>query len=127
MTVIVLANLNGNAPDEIAKQLAAAMHGEKVVLTSERKEIKVLVDVLKSYAGTYEVTPTINMVVTLNGDHLETQLGPQPKFPIYAESSTSFFLKVVDAQLEFSRDGSGNVTGVTLHQNGQSPFWKKKP
>ena len=126
MTIIVLANLNGSAPDEIAKQLAAVMHGGKVVLASERNEIKLPVEDLKSYVGVYEVTPTVNMVITLNGDHLETQLGPQPKVPIYAESPTNFFLKVVDAQLEFSKDASGSVTGVTLHQNGQSPFWKKK-
>jgi hypothetical protein len=66
------------------------------------------------------------MVITLASDHLESQLGTQPKVPIFAESPTSFFLKVVDAQLDFSKDASGKVTGVTLHQNGQSPFWKKK-
>src|SRR5438874_8823192 len=39
LSVIVLANLNGSAPDEIANQVAATIHGEKVVLPSERKEI----------------------------------------------------------------------------------------
>jgi CubicO group peptidase (beta-lactamase class C family) len=126
LTVVVLSNLNGNAPGEIANQLAAVVHGEKVILTSERKEITLSRDVLQAYVGAYEVAPKVEMVITLAGDHLESQLGTQPKVPIFAESPTSFFLKVVDAQLDFSKDASGKVTGVTLHQNGQSPFWKKK-
>ncbi len=124
--MVVLGNLNGNATGEIANQLAAVIHGEKVVLPSERKEVTVSKDILQTYVGTYEVPPNVEMVITLAGDHLETQLGKQPKFPLFAESQTSFFLKVVDAQLDFSKDASGKVTGVTLHQNGMSPFWTKK-
>ena len=41
MTVVVLTNLNGQAPDQIATMLAAIAHGEKVQLPSERKEISV--------------------------------------------------------------------------------------
>jgi len=37
MTVVVLANLNGEAPDQIATMLAAIAHGEKVQLPSEHK------------------------------------------------------------------------------------------
>ncbi len=126
LTVIALANLNGGAPAEIATQLAAIIHGEKVVLASERKEITLPKEILQSYVGAYEVAPNVEMIVSLVGDHLETKLGDQPQFPIFAESTTSFFLKIVDAQLEFSKDASGKVTGVTLHQNGQNPYWKKK-
>ncbi len=39
-------------------------------------------------------------------DFLE-QATAQPRFPIFPESETSFFLKVVDAQLTFEKDGSG--------------------
>jgi len=39
LAVIVLANLNGGAPDEIANQAATVEFGGKVELTSERKEI----------------------------------------------------------------------------------------
>ena len=126
LTVIALANLNGGAPDEIANQLAAIIHGEKVVLPSERKEVTLPKEALQLYVGTYDVAPNVEMTITLVGDHLETKLGAQPQIPIFAESPTSFFLKVVDAQLEFSQDASGKVTGVTLHQNGQNPYWKKK-
>ena len=54
-----------------------------------------------------------------------TQATNQPKFPIYPESETKFFLKVVDAQLTFGKDAAGTVTDVTLHQNGRDQKAKK--
>jgi hypothetical protein len=36
LTIIVLGNLNGMGPSEIAPKLAAVAHGEKVVLAEER-------------------------------------------------------------------------------------------
>ncbi len=126
LTVVVLANLNGNAPGEIANELAATVHGEKVTLPSERKEITLPPPVLKSYVGTYQLAPNVNLDIMLEGDHLETQLTGQPKFPIFAQTPTLFFLKVVDAQLEFGKDASGKVTQVTLHQNGRDIVCKKK-
>jgi hypothetical protein len=56
------------------------------------------------------------MVVTLEDGQLFTKLGGQPKLPIFAESETSFFAKVVDAQFEFTKDDSGAVTALELHQ-----------
>ncbi len=126
LTVIVLGNLNGNAPGEIATQLAATIHGEKVMLPSERKEISLSPEVLATYVGTYAFDPKVDMNITLSGDRLETQLTGQPKVPIYPESRDHFFLKVVDAQLEFGRDVAGKVTQVTLHQSGRTFVCKKK-
>ena len=126
LTVVVLGNLNGGAPAEIGTQLAATMHGEKVTLPSERKEMTLLPDVLAGYVGTYELAPNVDLKIMMEGDHLETQLTGQPKFPIFAETQTLFFLKVVDAQLEFAKDASGKVTQVTLHQGGRDVVCKKK-
>jgi hypothetical protein len=39
-----------------------------------------------------------------------------PAFPIFAESETLFFYKVVEATLEFRTDASGAVKAVRLHQ-----------
>ncbi len=126
LAVIVLGNLNGGAPGEIASQLAATIHGEKVILPSERKEITLTPEQLAAYVGTYQLAPNVDLKIMLEGDHLETQLTGQPKFPIFAETPTLFFLKVVDAQLEFAKDASGKVTQVTLHQNGHDAVAPKK-
>jgi hypothetical protein len=102
------------------------MHGEKVTLPSERKEIRLTPEVLNEYAGVYEVTPNIDLTITVEGDHLETQLTGQPENPMFAETPTFFFSKIVDAQLEFGKDASGKVTQVTMHQNGRDRVCKRK-
>jgi CubicO group peptidase (beta-lactamase class C family) len=118
-TVAVLANLNGNAPDQIATKLADLAHGRTVTLTSERKEITLPASTLSKYVGTYELAPGVNMLIRLAGDHLTTQLTGQQQLPIFAESERKFFLKVVDAQVEFFLDPNGAVTHGVMYQNGR--------
>ena len=48
------------------------------------------------------------------------QVTGQDKMEIYPESPTLFFLKDVDAQIEFVQDGGGTVTGLVLHQGQQA-------
>ena len=38
---------------------------------------------------------------------------------MFAESGTKFFLRVVDAQVEFFRNDKGLVTHLVLHQGGR--------
>ena len=87
--------------------------------TSERKEIPLPVATLSKYVGTYELRAGANMMIRLAGDHLTTQLTGQQQIPIFAESETKFFLKVVDAQVEFFTDASGAVTHAVMYQNGR--------
>lgn len=84
----------------------------------ERVEIEVADEVLETYVGEYEFTPTFSIVVTLEGGTLSGQATGQGKLQMFAESETKFFLKVVDAQFTFTKDDSGSVTGLILHQNG---------
>jgi hypothetical protein len=50
----------------------------------------------------------------------------QPRFEIFAEKETTFFLKVVDAQIDFEVDpAGGRATGLVLHQAGQSISGKR--
>ncbi len=126
LTIVVLANLNGGAPETIATQLAAVMHGEKVVLPAERKTVTVPATVLEKYVGTYEIAPTFSIAITLEGGQLMAQATNQPKFPLFAESETIFFLKVVDAQVEFFKNDKGDVTHLVLHQGGHDATGTKK-
>ncbi len=119
VTIAVLANLNGPASGEIAGKLAALAHGEAVTLSSERKEITLAPDVLARYVGTYQVTPAINMMITLVDGKLMTQLSGQRAFALFAESETKFFLKEVDAQIEFVKNGQGTAIALILHQGGR--------
>ena len=40
-------------------------------------------------------------------------------FPLFAESETDFFLRVVNAQVSFTKNDTGEVTGLVLHQGGR--------
>jgi CubicO group peptidase (beta-lactamase class C family) len=126
LTIVVLANLNGDAPQAIASKLAAVAHGENVVLPSERKEITVPPVILAKYVGTYELMPNFDIVMTLEDGQLMTQATGQGKFPLFAESETKFFLKVVDAEVEFFSNEKGDVTHLMLHQGGKDVKGTKK-
>lgn len=126
LTVVVLANLSGNVPAAIAPNLAALAHGEKFVLPSERKGITVSPAILEKYVGTYELSPNLDIAMTLEGGHLMTQATGQEKFPLFAESETKFFLKVVEAEVEFLKNDKGEVTHILIHQGGQEVEGKKK-
>jgi len=120
VTVVSLANINGAAPEQMTAQLGRLAHGDAVQLTSERREIAVPRATLAAYVGTYQLTPQVKVMMTLEGDQLVTQLSGQPKLPVFPQSESLFFLKVVDAQLEFVRNPEGKATAVILHQNGRS-------
>ncbi len=55
-----------------------------------------------------------------------SQATGQPKIPLFAESETKFFLKVVDAQVEFFKNEKGEVTHLILHQGGRDTKSEKK-
>jgi len=120
LTVVVLGNVNGGAPDDIANKLAALAQGDTVKLTTERKEITLDPKALSRYVGAYQMGSGPTMLITLEGNQLMSKLGNQQPVAIFPESETMFFLKVVDAQLEFPKDdGSGKASQLILHQNGR--------
>jgi CubicO group peptidase (beta-lactamase class C family) len=71
--------------------------------------------------------PTFVIAITKQDDHLMLQATGQPKFELFAESEKEFFLKVVDAQITFVKDGAGKVTELVLHQGGAHQKAKKRP
>jgi len=84
----------------------------------ERKEVAVDSKILPSYAGEYELKPGFILTVTAEKDQLFVQATGQSKLQVYPSSETDFFLKVVEAQISFVKDGEGKVTQLILHQGG---------
>jgi hypothetical protein len=118
LTVVALANLG--APAEIVSQLALLAQGGTVTLQSERKEMPVEPAVLARYVGAYRLAPGADMLITLDGGQLASQITGQPAIPLFPQSETMFFMKAVNAQIEFAATGpQGKASQLTLHQNGR--------
>jgi CubicO group peptidase (beta-lactamase class C family) len=126
MTVIVLGNLNGPGPDQVAGSLLALARGETVTLPNERQAVVVAPEVLRAYEGVYELSPTFAVSVSLVDGKLMAQATGQQAFELHAESDSRFFLTVVDAQVTFTRDASGAVDGLVLRQGGRDTPARKK-
>jgi CubicO group peptidase (beta-lactamase class C family) len=76
--------------------------------------------ILARYVGAYQMAPGLNMLVTLDGNQLLTRLGNQQAIPVFPESATMFFAKVVNAKIEFVKPDAEGVPGqLILHQNGR--------
>jgi CubicO group peptidase (beta-lactamase class C family) len=78
-----------------------------------------------SYVGQYEITPSLIITVTKEGDRLFGQPTGQPLFEMFPESETKFFLKVIDAQITFAKNDKGEVASLTLRHNGRDRTGKK--
>ncbi len=85
----------------------------------EHKEVPVSSDILAKYVGKYEMRPDFVLTITKEGNKMFVQATGQERAQIFPMSDSEFFLKVVDAEITFNRDESGEVTGATLHQNGK--------
>ncbi len=87
-------------------------------ITAERVEIRVAESVLRSYVGEYEFTPNAVITISVENGALFAQLTGQPKAPVFPESETKFFYRATNAQISFTKDQGGAVTGLILHQSG---------
>jgi CubicO group peptidase (beta-lactamase class C family) len=95
-------------------------------LPRERQEVRMNPAVYDAYVGEYELTPAFSITITREGGQIFAQATGQPRFEIFPESETRFFLKVVDAEIEFVRGPDGKVTGLVLHQGGRDMPGKRK-
>lgn len=86
---------------------------------AERQAIQVDPALFDAYAGVYELAPGFELKVTREGNQIFAQATGQPKFEIFPESETKFFLKVVDAQLVFVKGENGTAESLVLHQGGK--------
>lgn len=81
---------------------------------------------LSPYVGGYQLVPGLELDVTLRDGALfvASTAGGAP-VRLWPESPSDFFVREVDAQVTFTRDAGGTVTGLVLHQNGRDRPAKK--
>ncbi len=116
---VVMTNAQGGSrlAQEIMQSIATE-YGWPDFRPVVRTEVKVAPAVLEQYVGTYGLSPNFSFTFSFENGQLMVQGSHQPKLPVFPESETKFFLKAVNAELEFFKDDKGQVSSLVLHQNG---------
>ena len=76
--------------------------------------------ILDGYVGFYQPSDNVVFTVTRDGNQLVSRLTGQRSVPLYAQSDSEFFAKIVNAQITFVRDAQGQAKSLILHQNGRN-------
>jgi hypothetical protein len=66
----------------------------------------------------YELQPGFNLTFRVDGARFLTQATGQEEFEAFPSGPTTFFLKVVDARIEFLPEPDGAVKRMKLSQGG---------
>lgn len=90
-----------------------------------RKEVQVAESILKTYEGEYEISSNLKLKISVDKGTLKVSPTGQPTFELFPESDTKFFLKVVNAQIQFFKNDKGEVDRLILYQGGQEMTGKK--
>jgi len=96
---------------EILRSIAAE-YGWPDYRMKERVVAKIDPSIYDAYVGEYEVAPGLILTVTKEGDKLFSQSPGQPRSEMLPESDTTFFLRDIDAQFTFVREGGQTVRVV---------------
>jgi hypothetical protein len=103
----------------IRRDLAAILYEKAYEIPEVKVEMKLPAATLKEYIGVYQLAPTFEIKVFMEGEKLMAQATNQNPFQLFAERKDFFFLKVVDAQIGFIRDENNKIIKLMLHQNGR--------
>jgi hypothetical protein len=90
--------------------------------------------VLSRYVGRYDLPPSVLqdapaflLDVTLKDGALYFKPSGRPAFRIWPETETDFFVKELDVQISFTKDASGAISGLVVHQNGEDRAARRLP
>jgi len=109
--------------DDIGFKLLDPNYNLKAILSKE-DAVEVDEHILEHYVGVYELTPSLMLTISKEGQKLFAQATGQMKFEIFAESDTSFFPTIIPAKIIFQAE-SDKVNSLTLFQGGQRLVGKK--
>lgn len=98
---------------------AVAQLKQMGVNVEEKKDAVISPEILKSYEGKYQLAPDFFLTITANNNKIFAQGTGQSTAEIFPESETKFYVKVVNAQIEFEKGDDGKVKGLILYQEGQ--------
>jgi hypothetical protein len=93
-----------------------------------RTAIELPASALSQYVGVYQLPTGVELHVTMRDGALFVRpSGGSGAVRLLSESANEFFVNEVDAQATFTRNASGAVTGLVLHQYGRHRPAEKRP
>lgn len=119
-TIVILSNLDTASIGPITRDIASIVFDLPYELPVTQAAIELPAETLEKLIGEYELAPGFTISISVEGERIFAQATGQPKFEIFPESETTFFLRVVDARLIFETDEDGYATSLTLLQAGQT-------
>ena len=129
VTIILLNNWGwfNDALNGINADLSAIIFHKPYELISNHAGIKLPDNILKKYVGQYDFDKKHHVYITLENGQLQMEApqGGLPKSPLFADDETNFYLKVINARIEFVKDASGNITELIAHYFGKADVCKK--
>ena len=127
---IILLNNHGWFDETLNPEnadLSAIVFHKPYELMRKHTGIKLPDDLLKKYVGQYDFDKRHHVYVTLEHHQLQIEApqGGLPKSPLLANDENNFYLKIINASIEFVNDASGKTTELIAHYMGKNEVCKK--
>ena len=118
---VVMTNSDGGSGlgEELLRSVARE-YGWADYLPKEKTLARVDPKIYASYAGPYELAPSLLLNITAEDGRLMGQVTGQSKLELFPESETQFFLLAAPVEITFVKDEKGHVTHLILAQDGQT-------
>lgn len=123
--IVMLNNFGNPSIGKITKDILAVLYDQPYHLPALKKEVSLSANILNKYIGEYQLAPQFSIIFTVEDGKLFGTPTAQPRAQLYAQREDLFFLKIVDADVEFKKDSAGKVTELVLTQGGKSQIGKK--
>ena len=126
ITIILLSNYGDTDGRRLSDDLRAIVFNEPYELPRQKVAITLPDDVLRRFAGTYELNEHFNVTVTLENNKLfALAKGDNMKIELIPESDHKFFLRGPQTTVEFLEE-SGKVSHLFVDMQGGMKLSRKQ-
>ncbi|WP_316832992.1 serine hydrolase domain-containing protein [Pedobacter aquatilis] len=110
--IIMLTNQTSTWIETIAAKLIAILYHKPYTLPLPKHSVELSQELLKQYAGRYDVSSAYQTSIALVNNQLYLQTAGQQPFRIYAENENKFFVEDSNMSIAINADKAGKLTIV---------------
>lgn len=118
VTIAITTNRTLYDATTLSNRLFEILLGMDVAHPEAYEFIEISSEELDKFVGVYDAGNDLGFVIANEAGQLYAQFTNQQMIPIYPTSSSTFMYTVIEAEIHFDMDETGNVTGLTLYQSG---------